>query len=104
MLYDKIIESLIDVKRAIKLKLGDDGENKRGRRDFISGPFGYDRIQYEIGRIAEAIKHTTGGGGGSADVKHDETLIGDGTENEKLGVELDVVAASMATKIKINWR
>ncbi|MDR1230046.1 MAG: hypothetical protein LBK61_01455, partial [Spirochaetaceae bacterium] len=59
MLYDKIIESLIDTKKAIKEKFGDDGAKERGMRNYSSGPDGYDRIQYEIDRIAEAIRHTT---------------------------------------------
>ncbi|GHV79801.1 hypothetical protein AGMMS49944_15920 [Spirochaetia bacterium] len=63
MLYDKIIESLIDVKKAIKEKFGDDGKKSRGGSTFSSGPLGYDRIQYEIGRIAAAIRHATEGGG-----------------------------------------
>lgn len=67
MLYDKIVNALIDLKRAIKEKLGDDGNNKRGSHNYTSGPLGLDRIQYEISRIAAAMRHTTGGGGGSAD-------------------------------------
>jgi hypothetical protein len=59
MLYDKIIESLIDVKKAIKEKFGDDGLNKHGGRDYSSGPDGFDRMQYEAGRIAETIRHST---------------------------------------------
>jgi hypothetical protein len=59
MLYDKIIRSLIDIKKAIKEKFGDDGLNKRGGRTYSSGPDGHDRIQYEAGRIAEAIRHST---------------------------------------------
>ncbi|MDR2534946.1 MAG: hypothetical protein LBD29_02800 [Treponema sp.] len=72
MLYDKVIESLLDVKKAIKEKLGDDGMNKRGARDYSSGPHGFDRIQYEIDRIAEAIRHSTGGSnGGISDAPSD---------------------------------
>jgi hypothetical protein len=59
MLYDKIITALLNVKKALKEKLGDDGMNKRGARDYASGPFGFDRVQYEINRIAEAIRHST---------------------------------------------
>jgi hypothetical protein len=59
MLYDKVIKSLISVKKAIKEKFGDDGKNIRGGRDYSSGPDGFDRIQYEAGRIAEAIRHST---------------------------------------------
>jgi hypothetical protein len=44
MLYDRIIRSLVDVKKAVKEKLGDDGLNKRGGRDYSSGPDGFDRI------------------------------------------------------------
>jgi hypothetical protein len=64
MLYDKLIKEIINVKRAIKEKFGDDGQNKRGSRDYSSGPWGFDRIQYELGRIAEAIRHTASSGGG----------------------------------------
>jgi hypothetical protein len=59
MLYERIIKSLIDIKKAIKEKFGDDGFNERGTRDYSSGPDGFDRIQYETGRIAEAIRHST---------------------------------------------
>jgi hypothetical protein len=59
MLYDKVIRSLIDLKKAIKEKFGDDGLNKRGGCTYSSGPDGHDRIQYEIERIAEAIRHST---------------------------------------------
>jgi hypothetical protein len=59
MLYDKIIKSLVEIKRAVKEKFGDDGKNKRGGSRYSSGPDGFDRIQYEAGRIAEAIRHST---------------------------------------------
>jgi hypothetical protein len=59
MLYDKIIKSLVDIKKAVKEKFGDDGLNRRGGNRYSSGPDGYDRIQYEAGRIAEAIRHST---------------------------------------------
>jgi hypothetical protein len=71
MLYDKLIKELVKVKRAVKEKFGDDGQNKRGARDYSSGQFGFDRIRYEIGRIAEAIRHTDispGGGGGGGGI------------------------------------
>jgi hypothetical protein len=59
MLYDRIIRGLIEVKQAIKEKFGDDGRKERGGRDYSSGPDGFDRMQYEAGRIAEAIRHST---------------------------------------------
>jgi hypothetical protein len=71
MLYDKIIESLLDVKRAVKEKFGDDGTKERGGRDYSSGPCGFDRMRYEIGRIAEAVRHSTAG----ADAKKAAALI-----------------------------
>ena len=61
MLCDKIIRALLEIKKAIKEKFGDDGLNERGGRDYSSGPDGFDRIQYEVGRIAEAIRHSTVG-------------------------------------------
>jgi hypothetical protein len=84
MLYDKIIESLLDVKRAVKEKFGDDGRNKRGGRDYSSGPVGFDRIHYEIGRIAEAIRHAKVAAGGEAgangDDKVDKSAVGENTQ------------------------
>jgi hypothetical protein len=59
MLYDKIIRSLLEIKKAIKEKFGDDGQKTRGRSTYSSGPDGHDRIQYETRRIAEAVRHST---------------------------------------------
>jgi hypothetical protein len=50
---------LIEVKQAIKEQWGDDGQKDRGGSDYSSGPDGFDRIRYEIVRIAEAIYHST---------------------------------------------
>jgi hypothetical protein len=59
----EIIEALLEVKKAIKEKFGDDGQNIRGGRRYKNGPNGTDRVRYEIGRIAAAISHSTTGDG-----------------------------------------
>jgi hypothetical protein len=60
----KVIEALLKVKKAIKQKFGDDGENVRGDQRYKNGPTGTDRILYEIERIAAAISHSTVDNGG----------------------------------------
>jgi hypothetical protein len=59
----RIIEALLEVKKAIKNKFGDDGQNVLGGRRYKNGPNGPDRVPYEIKRIAEAVNHSTMGGG-----------------------------------------
>jgi hypothetical protein len=61
MTWDKIIEGLVEIQIAIEEKFGDDGKEQQsnGGRLYKDGPGGFDRIQYEAGRIAEAIRHST---------------------------------------------
>jgi hypothetical protein len=97
MLYDKVIKSLISVKKAIKEKFGDDGLNMRGNHDYSSGPFGFDRIRYEIGRIAEAILHIPGDGLGADDydeLANKPAIDGTGLDKDSTaaGLGLETVA------------
>jgi hypothetical protein len=59
MSWDRIINSLLEIKSAVREKMGDDGtEAPRNGHPYKDGPGGFDRIQYEIGEIAAAIRRS----------------------------------------------
>jgi hypothetical protein len=55
MLYDRMIRGLVEVKKAIKEKWGDDGRKERGERAYSSGPDGFDS-QFWLGIEVDSSK------------------------------------------------
>jgi hypothetical protein len=59
MTWDKIINGLVDIRRVIKEKFGDNVTDEPSNTGwhYKDGPGGFDRIQYEIAEIAKQIQH-----------------------------------------------
>jgi hypothetical protein len=58
----KIIKALLKLKEAVRNKFGSAGVNVQDGRDYKNGPYGTDRIHYEIEQIAASINHIPDGG------------------------------------------